>query len=526
MKKNLLYIRYKLLCVSFIVAALFMACSDDDKATNYLDDNAYPPPTVSLTTETSYNEVDINTNKVVEGTVTAPNGLRNIYGTLLRKTADGYEEIDANKRVHVKLAEFPNIYSFSIEVPVSAEDAGGIAIVANDIYVKQVIQNIPIEKITGIPPRITTDPAEIESVELNGTVSLEGVVSSIEGLKSLSYGLVQKSPYLELQDVKNIAVSNDKEKSFQFSITVDDERADAIMIKAVDIRNVEKVHFVNIKEITGIPPGRAYIFDNVEMAPEWECYSGASLLPAASQPYLFSIEGINVGGSVKNILSLSDVISVSSGSVDFAFVNIWRNTNITDASGFLNRVGNRGFAYVSADRLDGGPVGRQLDKDWFTTVNRNRTQLKIITTDLVTSMNLDDFFETTTGNWEAYELLNLLAGYVPVYSTTTDLRSLPQRTNSGTSASPAVLQITNGTYIAFRTAENKFGVMKVVQAGDDSDVLSSNNKIEDVTTGLGAGIANKSPEAFYSAPGLAGFDYSGVTKLYGRKCKLKIIVQR
>lgn len=68
--------------------------------------------------------------------------------------------------------------------------------------------------------------------------------------------------------------------------------------------------------------------------------------------------------------------------------------------------------------------------------------------------------------------------------------------------------------------------MKVVQAGDDSDVLSSNNKIEDVTTGLGAGIANKSPEAFYSAPGLAGFDYSGVTKLYGRKCKLKIIVQR
>ncbi len=30
MKKNLLYIRYKLLCVSFIVAALFMACSDDD----------------------------------------------------------------------------------------------------------------------------------------------------------------------------------------------------------------------------------------------------------------------------------------------------------------------------------------------------------------------------------------------------------------------------------------------------------------------------------------------------------------
>lgn len=511
MKKNLLYIRYRLLCVSFMVAALFMACGDDDKATNYLDDNAYPPPTVSLTSETSYSEVDINTNKIVEGTVTAPNGLRNIYGTLLRKTADGYEEIDANKRVHVKLAEFPNTYSFSIEVPVNAEDAGGIAIVANDIYVKQVIQNISIEKITGIPPKITTNPAAIESVELNGSVSLEGVVSSIEGLKSLSYGLVQKSPYLELQDVKNIAVSNDKEKSFQFSLVVDDERVDAIMIKAVDIRNVEKVHFVDIKGITGIPPGRAYIFDNVEMAPEWENPGDPN------QPYIFSIDGVNVNGTVKNVLSLNEAISASSGNVDFMFANIWRNqTNFAYTA-------QRGFAFVGASRLNGGPVGRQQDAQWLTTMTLNLSNFKIITDVLATSMDLDNFFEDATGNWQTFEALDGLKSYLAASTATTNNLVMWRQGASTDQVDACSHNIKQGTYVAFNRrnidGEFKWGIIKVLEAPDDSDALKDGCKIDRPASGNGM-------SAHYSASGLAGFDYSGVTKLYGRKCKLKIIVQR
>ncbi len=65
------YIRYALFCIPLIIATLFTGCSDD-KEINYLDDNAYPPPSVSITSSASLDEVVYANEETVTGVVESP----------------------------------------------------------------------------------------------------------------------------------------------------------------------------------------------------------------------------------------------------------------------------------------------------------------------------------------------------------------------------------------------------------------------------------------------------------------------
>ena len=525
MKRNK-YLRYGLFCLSFLIAALLVNCSDD-KEIDYRDDAAYPPPAITLSSPSSLDEITLGQSLTVGGKVDANNQLRDIYTTILRKRGNAYEEIDRNARVIYDLKEFPTELDFSMNISVTQEDAAAVLVVATDIFTKTDSILINIAHIAGIAPKITVNPTEIASVELNGTVTATAHITSTEGLQSLSYILVQKVPYRELQTPVSVSVSSEKEKDINISLIVDDENADAIAVVAKDTKGFDRTVFIDIKAITGIPEGRAYVFENVEMAAEFECNSGASPLPAANQPYLFSVEGISVGGTLKNVISLSEAINAPSGIVDFAFANIWRNSTVTGSAVNFGRTGNRGFAFVAPARINGGPVGRQIDLPWLASVTKPNTQFKIITSDIVASMKLDTFFETTTGNWETFAALNDLSSFIPAYSSSNDLRYVVQRANAGTATAACDLLIMDGTYIAFRTGSDKLGIIKVVDAADDTDALATDGcKIADVTTGNGAGVSDKSVNALYSAAGLSGFDYTGAAKLYGRKCKLKIIVQK
>ncbi|MFV0538324.1 MAG: hypothetical protein ACK5M3_13290 [Dysgonomonas sp.] len=525
MKRNK-YLRYGLFCLSFLIAALLISCSDD-KEIDYRDDAAYPPPAITLSSASSLEEVTLGQALTVAGKVEANNKLRDIYTTIVRKKGSTYEEIDRNARVIYDLKEFPDELDFSMNINVTQEDAAAVLVVATDVFTKTDSVIVNIAHIAGIAPKITVNPTEIASVELNGTVTATAHITSTEGLKAVSYVLVQKVPYRELQTPISVPVSGENEKDINISLTVDDENADAIAVIAKDTKDFDRTVFVDIKAITGIPEGRAYVFENIEMAAEFESYSGASPLPAANQPYLFSVEGISVGGTLKNVISLSDAINAPSGTVDFAFANIWRNSTVTGSDVNFGRTGNRGFAFVAPARINGGPVGRQIDLPWLASVTKPNTQFKIVTADIVASMKLDTFFETTTGNWETFAALNELSSFVPAYSSSNDLRYVVQRANAGTATAACDLLIMDGTYIAFRTGSNKFGIIKVVEAADDTDALAADGcRLADVTTGSGAGVSDKSVSALYSAAGLSGFDYTGVAKLYGRKCKLKIIVQK
>lgn len=86
----------------------------------------------------------------------------------------------------------------------------------------------------------------------------------------------------------------------------------------------------------------------------------------------------------------------------------------------------------------------------------------------------------------------------------------------------ARLQIVDGSYIAIRrqfAGNTKYGIIKIVKAVDDTSTLNDQGKILGITSEPG-----KSQQ--YRGPDMEGFEYSGVTKLYGKKTTLKIIVQQ
>lgn len=508
---------YSLLALSL---AFFAACSDSEVAVDYSDDNAYPPPVVSLTSATSISEVELRESRTVTGTIESASGLRDIYLTLLKgNEEEGYEEINRNSRVFQMLDSFPNELDFSLTIAVSEEATTAIGVLATDIYTKTTIAPIVIERIKGIPPRVTLNPSEIAEVGLDESITIEGTASSAEGLASITYALVRKTPYLELSTPGTIEVgSSETEKSFSFDITVDDERADAISVIVTDKEGFRTTAYADIQSITGVPEGRALIFEDFEMAPEWEIMSNAGVIP--TQPYLFSFDGIQVGNEIKNVVTLKEAVDASSGSVDFAFVNIWRNSDLVP-------VGSRGFAYVSAARLSGGPVGRQVDTDWLGGTTKNAIGFRILSEEEAATLDLDNFFETTTGNWETFEALSALDSYVTPAMVNNDVnRILRQRANAGASGNCS-LEITSGAYIAFRRvvtgAEDKLGIMKVIEAADDTDATSDDGcKIADPITGG----TTPGASAHYTGPDLPGFVYEGAAKLYGRITTLKIIVQQ
>jgi hypothetical protein len=503
--KSFKWILYMLLAIS---ALLSEGCSEEPMAVDYTDDSAFPPPVVTLSTQASLETAEFRKNETITGQIASENGLRDLYITLLKNGDDGYEEINRNQRIYQTFDGFPVSQDFTLEITIADKETVAIGVFATDIYTKSTMVPVVIQRLKGIPPVITLTPNQIEAVELDGSISISGTASTQVGLQSISYALVRKSPYRELSEPVAISVSpTDLEKSFSFEIAVDDERADAIAVTVKDKDGFKETAFVDIVTITGIPEGRALIFEDIEMAPEWE----NPINP--TQPYIFSFEGLVVNGQLKNVVTLNDLVSATSGRIDFGFVNCWRNSGLVV-------IANRGPGFVSADRITGGTVGRQVDTPWLT-IGMNATFFKIIPSEMVGEMDLDNFFDTTFGNWETFQELAKLSTFVT--GTGTGDKQLMQRTEASSDrATTAHLQIVNGTYIAIRRqfeGNVKYGIIKVIEAVDDTPALNDQGKILGVTSEPGK-------SQYYRGPGMEGFEYTGVTKLYGKKTRLKIIIQQ
>lgn len=486
---------------------LFWSCGEESMVVDYTDDNAYPPPVITLPS-TSLETAEYRKNVTVSGSVQSENGLRDLYITLLKNGTEGYEEINKNFRVYQTFEGFPESQEFTIEINIRDKETAAIGVFATDIYTKRTVAPLLIQRLKGIPPVVTLTPNQIDAVELNGTVNISGSASSQVGLQSIHYVLARKSPYIELSDLVSIAVSpTDKEKYFSFKIAVDDERADAIAVIVTDADGFRETTFIDIVAITGIPEGRALIFEDIEMAAEWENPFNPSM------PYIFSFEGVVVNGVLKNVVSLNDVATASSGKIDFAFVNFWRNSELVV-------IANRGLGFASADRITSGTVGRQVDAPWLTR-GMNATFFKLIPPEMAQEMGLDDFFDNTYGNWETFQKLNKLSTFV-TGTASSDKQLLQRLEASSDRPGTPVLQIVDGSYIAIRRQYDgniKYGIIKVVDAVDDSPALNDQGKILGVTSEPGKSY-------YYRGPAMEGFEYVGVTKLYGKKTTLKIIVQQ
>lgn len=497
--------------LTIMLACLFpliWGCNEEPVAVDYTDDSAYPPPMVTIHSGSTLETAEYRQDEAVTGVITAENGLRDIYITLLKDGENGYEEISRNLRVYQPLDGFPDSQEFSLQINIGEKETAAIGIYGTDIYTKSTLQPVVIQHLKGVPPAASLTPSQIEAVELNGTISLSGTASSQVGLQSIAYALVRKSPYLELGPQQDIHINpGEKDMSFGLEISVNDERADAVAVIVTDVDGYKETVFTDIASITGIPPGRALIFENIEMAPEWENPVNPS------QPYIFSFEGLVVNGQIKNVVTLSDLVSSTAGNIDFAFVNFWRNSSLVV-------IANRGVGFASADRITGGTVGRQVDAPWLT-IGMNATFFKLIPPETAAEMNLDHFFDNTYGNWETYQELDKLSTFIT--GTGSGDKQLLQRLDASSDRTgTAKLQIVDGSYIAIRrqfAGNIKYGIIKVVKAVDDTPTLNDQGKILGITSEPG-----KSQQ--YRGPDMEGFEYAGVTKLYGKKTMLKIIVQQ
>ena len=498
-------ILYNLMVLSTLI---LWSCTEEPMTVDYTDDSSYPPPSVNITSQATLETAEFRKNETITGTVTSENGLRDLFVTLLKSSETGYEEVNRNYRVYQTFDGFPESQDFTLEITIADKETVVIGVFATDIYTKSTLSPVVIQRLKGIPPVVTLTPNQIEAVELDGSVSISGTASTQVGLQSISYALVRKSPYRELSEPVAITVApTDLEKSFSFEIAVDDERADAIAVIVTDKDGFMETAFVDIVTITGIPEGRALIFEDIEMAAEWE----NPLNP--SEPYIFSFEGLVVNGQLKNVVTLNDLVNATGGSIDFAFVNFWRNSGRVV-------IANRGLGFASADRITGGTVGRQVDAPWLT-LGMNATFFKLIPPEMAVEMDLDNFFENTFGNWETFQELTKLSTFVT--GTGAGDKQLLQRLNASSDrAGTPELQIVDGTYIAIRRQYGgniKYGIVKVIEAVDDSPALNNDDKILGVTSEPGK-------SEYYRGPDMEGFEYVGVTRLYGKRTKLKIIVQQ
>ena len=75
---------------------------------------------------------------------------------------------------------------------------------------------------------------------------------------------------------------------------------------------------INIEGLEGVDNNVALVFNDIEMAPEWE----HSTEP--DQPYIFSIEGIMIQGVQKHVLSLKEIKGYGSkaNGVDLSLIHI------------------------------------------------------------------------------------------------------------------------------------------------------------------------------------------------------------
>ena len=347
------YIKNIMILILALPWGLLLTNCSDSKS-DYSDDNAYPPPTVELTSPSEIDVVEYNSTVTVSARSFSAVGIHSIYATLLKMDENGeYEEINATERQRLKIDTLQTdmTLEFDLNVKVNTREAAGILVTSTDVLTKTAQKVIPIKKITKLPSQIFTEPSDFPVLVPDEEVSLSVVIRSAVGIKSIKHTLCNKV-LGDLKEYTTIPVSgNPLEMEFILKTVVDNKDTGGIKIVVEDIEGLKEEKIINIEGLEGVDNNVALVFSDIEMAPEWE----HSTEP--DQPYIFSIEGIMIRGVQKHVLSLKEIKGYGSkaNSVDFAFINIWRNPSFV-------AVKNRGFSYVSASRINGGPIGRAYAK--------------------------------------------------------------------------------------------------------------------------------------------------------------------
>lgn len=372
-------------------------------------------------------------------------------------------------------------------------------------------ENINYLNLPAPDVQLTTD--EIPSAKFGESITVSGLVNSDVGVRDIAYTLMKKngSDYVAIGSAKYYLLDTIAKKvDFSIPVLIEDDEVAAVEVVATDVVTKSTKTLFVIQSISGIPQGGAFVFNSVEMAPEYE----RPVNPV--QPCLFSTVGIHVNGTVKNVLTLKEAKEANVRGIDFTFINLWKNTlNNPPVAG--SRLGNRGFAFCDVSQLSRGPIGRQCDNDWLPV--RDTTCLFLVSDNIAATANFSQLFETAADNWKTYKALNQIPELYPTWTVGTNYY-VPQRNGASADNTTACsVNIKTGSYLVFRRQNDKkfkYGIIKIVEMANDLDALNES----------GCKIIGDDYTKWYTEPNLPGLTYNGVAKLYGRKVKMKIIVQK
>lgn len=363
----------------------------------------------------------------------------------------------------------------------------------------------------GMPaPEIQLSQAAIDTVQFGSEIQVTGSVTSQIGIRDISYLLLKKDGTAVTSKKYYPLDTISKKIDFVIPVTIDDDEVSTVEVSVTDVVTKNSKTQVTVKNIKGVPTGNAYVLNSVELAPEYERPTDPS------QPCLFSAVGVNVNGTVKNVLTLKEAKDANVRGIDFAFINLWKNTQ-TNPPTAASRLGNRGFAFCDVSQLSRGPIGRQCDISWLPI--RDTTCMQLVPANVAAANNFDQIFANAADNWKTFKALNQVPVLFPTWTVGTHY-NVPQRLGASADNTTACsVNYQNGSYIVFRRQNNKdfkYGIIKIVEVADDSDALATG----------GCKILGDDYTKWYTGPGLSGYTYNGVGKLYGRKIKINVICQK
>lgn len=374
-------------------------------------------------------------------------------------------------------------------------------------------------------PVVNLNLTDIATVDFNEEITITGTASSANAVRDISFYLVKKRDdkyeRLWFSPLQYANIEIGKTVNFEAKVIIDDPEAQAIAIAVSDPYEQQTINYIPIEKINGSPSGSAYIFKDLEMASEYE-YGG-------TMPYIFSLTGINIDGTTKNVVSLDDIKKTGARNLDFAFTSIWRNST-TYSAGVL---GNWGYAFCEFRQLARGPIGRQCDYKYVT----NSTSIPaytdtccvvLVSNAVANANNFEAVFSNAGDNYGTSNFLNILTNLFTENAIGNQYVVNMKTNASGINTSVCKENVTAGSYIAFRKTKNKvehtYGLIQIIELPNVSDALDDTGlkyKTELYTDNI---IDNAHlPQKWYNN---AEVDAVGIAKLYGRKIKVNIIAQK
>lgn len=374
-------------------------------------------------------------------------------------------------------------------------------------------------------PKVNVNLIDIPTVDFNDEITITGTATSSNAVRDISFYLVKKAgdsyERLWFSPLQYADIQIDKTVDFEAKVIIDDPEAQAIAIAVSDPYEQQTINYIPIAKINGSPSGSAHIFNNLEMAAEYE-YGG-------SEPYVFSLTGINVDGTVKNIVSLDDIKKTGARNIDFAFTNIWRNST-TYSSGVL---GNWGYTFCEFRQLARGPIGRQCDYKYLTNntnipANTDTCCLVLVSNAVANANNFEAVFNNAGDNYGTSNFLNVLTNLFTENAIGNQYVVNMKTNASGVNTSICKENVTVGSYIAFRKTKNKtehtYGLIQITELPDVSDAVDGTGLKYKTEPYMDNIIDNAHlPQKWYSSVNEAAV---GIAKLYGRKIKMNIIAQK